>query len=68
MSESFETRLASVMTAATSSLGSTWAAERWLHTPNFALGGAAPFDLLGTANGVRLVLAKLQMHVDGAPL
>jgi len=34
-------------------------AKAWLRTPNRALQGAAPFDLLGTDSGAELVTDEL---------
>jgi Protein of unknown function (DUF2384) len=40
----------------------------YLRTPNFALGGAVPRDLLKTAEGEQLVLAELQAQAAGGPV
>ncbi len=52
---------------ATRVLGSIDEARRYLKTPNFALGGVAPRDLLLTAEGTHCALNELQTHVDGGP-
>jgi putative toxin-antitoxin system antitoxin component (TIGR02293 family) len=49
-------------------LGSHEAARAYLHTPNFALGGAMPAELIRTAEGERIVLNELQAHADCGPL
>jgi putative toxin-antitoxin system antitoxin component (TIGR02293 family) len=56
-----------VMTAATV-LGSWDAARSYMHTRNFALGGATPAELLKTADGERIVLNELHAQAEGAPL
>lgn len=48
--------------------GSYDAARAWMHTPNFALGGAIPADLVKTADGERLVLNELQAQAECGPL
>lgn len=52
---------------ATCVLGSINEARRYLKTPNFALGGVAPRDLLLTAEGTHCALNELQTHEDGGP-
>jgi len=49
-------------------MGSAEDGRRYLRTPNFALGGATPLDLLKTAEGEQLVLAELQTQADGGPV
>jgi uncharacterized protein (DUF2384 family) len=44
------------------------AGRDYLRTKNFALGGAAPIDLLQTAEGERIVLNELQAQADGGPV
>lgn len=61
-------RLGRVLTFAAETLGSWDSAKRYLRTPNFALGGAAPRDLLKTADGERIVLSELQAQADGGPV
>lgn len=61
-------RAARVTLAAAEVLGSFDAARRYMHTRNFALGGATPADLLRTGDGERLVLNELQAHAEGGPL
>jgi putative toxin-antitoxin system antitoxin component (TIGR02293 family) len=53
-------RLARVATQAAELFGSAEAVRKFLRTPNFALGGATPLDLLRTGQGEQLVLAELQ--------
>ncbi|HBY60763.1 MAG TPA: hypothetical protein DEH78_13140 [Solibacterales bacterium] len=61
-------RAARVTTAAAEVLGSFDAARKYMHTKNFALGGATPADLLKTSEGERLVLNELQAHAESGPL
>jgi len=49
-------------------LGSLDAARAYMHTPNFALGGNIPAELVKTSEGERIVLNELQAHADGGPL
>lgn len=42
-------------------------AREYLTTPNFALGGRAPAELLQTEAGQRQVLSELQAHLDCGP-
>jgi putative toxin-antitoxin system antitoxin component (TIGR02293 family) len=49
-------------------LGSLDAARAYMHTPNFALGGNTPAELVKTSEGERIVLNELQAHADGGPL
>ncbi len=49
-------------------LGSYDAARAYMHTRNFALGGAAPVELIKTADGERIVLNELQTQAEGGPL
>lgn len=43
-------------------------ARNYLRAPNFALGGAAPRDLLMTAEGEQLVLSELNAQAEGGPV
>lgn len=61
-------RIGRVLTMAGDVLGSLEAARAYLRTPNFALGGAMPRDLLKTAEGEQLVLAELQTQDAGGPV
>lgn len=61
-------RLGRVATGAAHLLGSQEAGRQYLRTPNFALGGVMPLELLKTAEGERMVLNELQAHRDGGPL
>jgi RES domain-containing protein len=49
-------------------LGSYDAARTYMHTRNFALGGARPAELLRTSDGDRIVLNELHAQAEGAPL
>ena len=49
-------------------LGSYDAARAYMHTRNFALGGATPAELIKTSDGERIVLNELQAQADGGPL
>jgi putative toxin-antitoxin system antitoxin component (TIGR02293 family) len=48
-------RLGRIAALAEETLGDRGKAGRWLHAPNFALGGEAPLDLLDTDLGARQV-------------
>jgi putative toxin-antitoxin system antitoxin component (TIGR02293 family) len=61
-------RIGRVLTMAGDALGSLDAARQYLRTPNFALGGAAPRDLLRTAEGEQIVLAEIQAQTEGGPV
>lgn len=61
-------RIGRVVTMAGEALGSLAAGRKYLATPNFALGGAVPRDLLRTAEGEQLVLSELQAQAEGAPV
>jgi putative toxin-antitoxin system antitoxin component (TIGR02293 family) len=61
-------RIGRVLTMAYQVFGSADAARKYLATPNFALGGAVPRDLLKTAEGEQLVLSELQTQVEGGPV
>ena len=61
-------RIGRVLTLAGDALGSLEAARQYLRTPNFALGGAAPRDLLRTAEGEQIVLAEIQAQSEGGPV
>ena len=49
-------------------LGNFDAARAYMHTRNFALGGATPAELVKTADGERIVLNELQAHAESGPL
>lgn len=49
-------------------LGSYDAAREYMHTRNFALGGAKPVELVKTADGERLVLDELHAQAESGPL
>ncbi len=49
-------------------LGSFDAARAYMHTRNFALGGATPAELVKTSEGERIVLNELQAQAEGGPL
>ncbi len=49
-------------------LGSFDAARAYMHTPNFALGGNTPAELIKTSAGERIVLNELQAQAEGGPL
>ena len=49
-------------------LGSFDAARTYMHTPNFALGGHTPAELIKTSEGERIVLNELQTQAEGGPL
>jgi len=61
-------RIGRVLTLAGEALGSLDAARQYLRTPNFALGGAAPRELLRTAEGEQIVLAEIQAQSEGGPV
>jgi uncharacterized protein (DUF2384 family) len=61
-------RIARVLTAAAEVLGSFDAARRYVRGKNYALGGAAPIDLIKTAEGERVVLNELQTQAESGPL
>jgi len=61
-------RLARVATQAAELFGSADAGRKYLRTPNFALGGATPLELLRTGQGEQLVLAELQAQAAGGPV
>jgi putative toxin-antitoxin system antitoxin component (TIGR02293 family) len=61
-------RIGRVLAMAADALESLDAARKYLRTPNFALGGAVPRDLLKTAEGEQLVLAELQAQAAGGPV
>ena len=44
------------------------AARAYLHTPNYALGGHTPTELIKTSEGERIVLNELQTQAEGGPL
>ncbi len=61
-------RIGRVLTLAADALGSLDAGRQYLRTPNFALGGAAPRELLRTAEGEQIVLAEVQAQAEGGPV
>lgn len=61
-------RLARALSMAMQALGDVEEAVTYLKTPNFALGGMAPRELLQTAEGEQLVLNEIQTHADGGPV
>jgi putative toxin-antitoxin system antitoxin component (TIGR02293 family) len=61
-------RLARAAALAGELLGSAEEGRRYLHTPNFALGGATPLELLKTGYGEPLVLGELQAQAAGGPV
>jgi putative toxin-antitoxin system antitoxin component (TIGR02293 family) len=61
-------RIGRILTMADDMFGSLDAARDYLRTPNFALGGAIPRDLLKTGEGEQLVLAELQTQAAGGPV
>lgn len=42
--------------------------ESWLDTPNFALGGKKPSELLETSNGLNIVMNEIQTSDECGPL
>ena len=61
-------RAARATLSAAQVLGDFDAARAYMHTRNFALGGATPAELVKTADGERIVLNELQAHAEGGPL
>jgi putative toxin-antitoxin system antitoxin component (TIGR02293 family) len=61
-------RIGRVLTMAAALFGSLDAARNYLRTPNFALGGAIPRDLLKTAEGEHVVVSELQTQAEGGPV
>lgn len=61
-------RLARALGMATKALGDVQKARDYLKTPNFALGGMTPRELLRTAEGEQLVLNEIQAHAEGGPV
>ena len=49
-------------------LGGYDAARAYMHTRNFALGGATPAELVKTSDGERIVLNELDAQAEGGPL
>ena len=49
-------------------LGSYDSARAYMHTRNFALGGATPAELIKTSDGERIVLNELHAQAEGGPL
>ena len=52
-----------VLIEATAVLGAD-AAQTYLHTGNFALGGTTPAELLQSSEGERVVLNELRTHLE----
>jgi putative toxin-antitoxin system antitoxin component (TIGR02293 family) len=61
-------RIGRVLTMAADLFGSLDMARQYLRTPNFALGGAIPRDLLKTGEGEQIVIAELQTQASGGPV
>jgi len=61
-------RMTRATLAAADVFGDIESGRAYLRTRNFALGGAAPIDLLQTAVGERIVLNELQTQADGGPV
>ena len=61
-------RIGRVLTIAWDLFGSLEIARQYLRTPNFALGGAIPRDLLRTSEGEQVVLAGLQTQAASGPV
>jgi uncharacterized protein (DUF2384 family) len=61
-------RISNVIEIASDVFRSCSAAYDYLHTPNFSLGGAAPIELLDTAEGEQIVLSELQTQAAGGPI
>jgi putative toxin-antitoxin system antitoxin component (TIGR02293 family) len=61
-------RIGRVLTMAADLFGSLDTARQYLRTPNFALGGAIPRDLLKTGEGEQIVIAELQTQAAGGPV
>ena len=61
-------RIGRVLTMTADVFGSFETARNYLRTPNFALGGAVPRDLLKTAEGEQIVVSELQTQAEGGPV
>ena len=61
-------RLGRAAVLATDLLGSAEQGRAYLRTPNLALGGATPLELLKTAEGEQIVLTELQTQAGGGPV
>jgi putative toxin-antitoxin system antitoxin component (TIGR02293 family) len=61
-------RIGRVVALAGKLFGSFEDARNYLRTPNFALGGAIPRDLLKTASGEQIVLGEIQTQAEGGPV
>lgn len=61
-------RIGRVFAMASRVFGSPEQARDYLRTPNFALGGSVPRDLLKTASGEQIVLGELQAQDEGGPV
>lgn len=61
-------RVGHIVLLAAHLLNSAAEARTYFKTPNIALGGVAPRDLMMTAVGAELVLNELQTHADCGPI
>ena len=61
-------RIGRVLAMAAEVFASLHAARNYLRTPNFALAGAVPRDLLKTAEGEQIVISELQTQAEGGPV
>jgi len=61
-------RGARVTLTAAEVFGDFEAARVYMHTPNYALGGHTPTELIKTSEGERIVLNELQTQAEGGPL
>ena len=61
-------RIGRVLSMAGDLFDSLEIARQYLRTPNFALGGAIPRDLLKTGEGEQIVVAELQTQAAGGPV
>ena len=61
-------RGARVTLTAAEVFGDFEAARVYMHTPNYALGGHTPAELIKTSEGERIVLNELQTQAEGGPL
>lgn len=61
-------RESNAVTLALRLIGNAKQQRAYLETPNFALGGMTPMELLQTSEGEQLVLNELQMHLESGPV
>ena len=61
-------RAARATMSAADVLGSYDAARAYMHTRNFALGGATPAELVKTSDGERILLNELHAQAEAGPL